>query len=153
MEALADKDVMVRRAAAEALGEIENHKAAAPLARAIDDGDPVVRRLAAQALGELDGFGRAPARLVSALGDRDAELRVIAAMSLGEIADPAALPELATAYRSEDPRLRFAVVKAVSQIEDRRGDATLVLARQDRDQIIRRTAAEALEDRREDDDD
>jgi HEAT repeat protein len=44
-------------------------------------------------------------------------------------------------------------VKALAEIEDRRGDATLTLARQDRDRIVRRSAAEALEDRHEHDDD
>jgi HEAT repeat protein len=43
------------------------------------------------------------------------------------------------------------VVKALAEIEDRGADATLTIARQDRDQIVRRTAAEALEDRHDDD--
>lgn len=47
----------------------------------------------------------------------------------------------------------YAIVKAVAEIEDRRGDAVLRLAAKDKDQAIRHTAMEALKDRREDRDD
>ena len=151
--ALRDKDLGVRRAAAEALGEVEDPKAAGDLARAIDDGDMVVRRLSAQSLGELDNLKRAPARLVVALSDTDPELRIIAAMSLGEIADSAAVPALSKAYAGAEPRFRYAIVKALAETDDRRGDAVLVLAAKDKDQAIRHTAAEALKDRHDDDDD
>ena len=63
-----------------------------------------------------------------------------------------AVPALANAYRSEDPRLRYSVVSALSELEDGRGDAVLNLASKDRDQIVRHKAAEILEDREDDDD-
>jgi HEAT repeat protein len=149
---LGDKDVRVRRAAAQALGEVEDHKAAGPLVQAMDDPDPVVRRLAAQSLGELDGLKRAPARLVTALGDRDTEMAIIAALALKEIGDTAVVPALATAYRSDNPRLRYSIVAALAELEDHRGDAVLSQASNDRDQIVRHKAAEALRDREDDDD-
>jgi HEAT repeat protein len=49
--------------------------------------------------------------------------------------------------------LRYAIVKALSEIHDRRGDAVLSMAARDKDSAIRETAAEALNDRREDDED
>jgi HEAT repeat protein len=52
--------------------------------------------------------------------------------------------------------LRYAIVEALAETEDRRGDVVLALAASDKDQAIRHTAAEALKDRqedREDDDD
>ena len=148
-----DKDVAVRRAAAEALGEVEDPKAAGPLAEAMGDHDLVVRRLAAQSLGELDNLGRAPARLITGLADPDPELRIIAARSLGEIGDSAAVPALSRAYTGAEPRFRYAIVKALAETEDRRGDAILNIAQRDQDQIVRRVATEALKDRREDRDD
>lgn len=154
--ALRDKEVTVRRAAAEALGEVEDPKAAGPLAQALDDGDLVVRRLAAQSLGELDNLKRAPARLIAVVSDSDPELRIIAAMSLGEIADSAVVPALSKAYAGAEPRFRYAIVKALAETDDRRGDLVLALAAKDKDQAIRHTATEALKDRhedREDDDD
>ena len=63
------------------------------------------------------------------------------------------MPALAKAYTSPDPRLRFAVVRALADIEDRRGTQVLDLARQDPDRIVRRVASEALKDRHDDDDD
>lgn len=148
--ALRDKDVRVRRAAAEALGDVEDPKAAGDLAQAMDDGDLVVRRLSAQSLGELDNLKHAPARLVTSLSDSDLELRVIAATSLGEIGDSTAVPALSKAYAGGEPRFRYAIVKALAETDDRRGDAVLALAAKDKDQAIRHTAAEALKDRHED---
>jgi HEAT repeat protein len=113
----------------------------------------VVRRLAAQSLGELDNLQRAPPKLIAALADRDAELRVITALSLGEIGDSSAVPSLAGAYSGAEPRLRFAIVHALAELEDRRGDAVLALAAREKDTAIRRIAEEALEDRHDDDDD
>jgi HEAT repeat protein len=136
---------------ADALGQVEDRGAEAALIRALDDSDPVVRRLAAQALGELNGDRRAPARLITALGDRDPELRIIAARSLGEIGDTAAAPALAGAYQSHDPRLRYAVVTAMSELDGHHADAVLQLARNDSDQIVRHKAAQVLKDRDDDD--
>lgn len=129
---------------------MEDAKAADPLAQALDDPDLVVKRLAAQSLGELDNLKRAPARLIAALAEGDPELRVVAAMSLGEIGDSTAVPALSKAYPGAEPWLRCAIVKALAETEDRRGDATLSIARRNQDQVIRRVAAEAVKDRRED---
>ena len=79
-------------------------------------------------------------------------MAVIAALSLGQIGDTTAVPALAAAYRSENPRLRYAVVSALSDLDDRRGDDLLSMASKDRDQAIRHKAAEALKDRDHDDD-
>jgi hypothetical protein len=79
-------------------------------------------------------------------------LAIIAARSLGEIGDTLVVPALASAYRSEDPRMRYSVVSALGELEDSRGNAVLSLARNDRDQIVRHKASEVLEDREDDDD-
>jgi len=52
-----------------------------------------------------------------------------------------------------EPRLRYAIVKALGETDDRRGDVVLALAAKDKDQAIRRMAAEALKDRQDDEDD
>jgi HEAT repeat protein len=44
-------------------------------------------------------------------------------------------------------------VDALSNIDDRRGDALLTVAARDSDSAIRRAAAEALKDRHEEDED
>lgn len=152
MDALKDSDVRVRRAAAEALGDVEDQKAAGALEKALEDKDPVVRRLAAQSLGELDNLKRAPGRLVAALTDRDQQLAILAARSLGEIGDTTVVPALATAYRSDNPRMRYSVVAALADLEDRRGNEVLSVARKDPDQAVRHKASEVLHDREDDDD-
>jgi hypothetical protein len=60
---------------------------------------------------------------------------------------------LSQAYTGAEPRLRFAIVHALAEMEDRRGDAVLTLAAREKDTAIRRLATEALHDRRDDDDD
>ena len=74
-------------------------------------------------------------------------------MSLGEIEDSAAVPALAQAYDGAEPRLRYAIVNALSEMDDSRGDKVLELAARDSDSAVRKAAAEALKDRREDEDD
>ena len=59
---------------------------------------------------------------------------------------------MAAAYRSDSPRLRYSVVAALAELEDERGEAVLNVASNDRDQIIRQKAAEALRDREDHDD-
>lgn len=82
--------------------------------------------------------------------DRDAELAMIAARSLGQIGDTTAVPALTQAYRSDNPRMRYAVVSALSDLEDPRGDDLLETASKDKDQNVRHKASEALRDRDDD---
>jgi HEAT repeat protein len=149
--ALRDDERAVRRAAAAALGEVESRNAVSALVRAIDDPDPVVRRLAIHALGEQEGVKHAPPRLIAALRDPDPIVAGLTAKALGEIGDTTAVPALAQAYGSGYPRVRFAVVEALAEMEDRRVEVTLGLARKDPDRIVRHRASEALEDREDDD--
>jgi HEAT repeat protein len=66
--------------------------------------------------------------------------------------DTTTVPALAAAYASLDPHLRFAVIKALADMDDRRVNVTLALAKKDRDRIVRHTAGEALKDREDDED-
>jgi HEAT repeat protein len=90
---------------------------------------------------------------VNALKDPDPILATIAAKSLGEIKDTTTVPALAAAYTNLNPQLRFAVIEALAEMDDRRVNVTLALARKDRDRIVRHMAAEALKDREDDEDD
>jgi HEAT repeat protein len=62
------------------------------------------------------------------------------------------VPALVAAYRSDNPRMRYSVVAALAELEDQRGEPVLNLASNDRDQVVRHKAAEALRDLEDDDD-
>jgi HEAT repeat protein len=82
--ALKDSDAGVRRAAADALGELDNRRAVPALIEAVKDADPDVRRHAIDALGEI-GDPRALDALTKALKDEDATIRRHAAAAIAEV--------------------------------------------------------------------
>jgi HEAT repeat protein len=99
--ALRGDDASLRRASAEALGQIAG-------------------RLA-------DGADRQAAReaLVIALADEDLAARQAAAEALGVLGDPAALPALMTSAQGDEELVRAAAVKALGQLADPRAGALL----------------------------
>ena len=119
------------------------------LARAIDDGDMVVRRLA-QSLGELDNLKRAPARLVAA-----ERYRPRAQGHRGDVAERDRRLRRGTGVEDAGadafPAMRSS--RTPAETDDGRGVRRRCLAAKDKDQAIRHTAAEALKDRHDDDDD
>jgi HEAT repeat protein len=82
IQALGDSDSAVRRAAAEALGDIGDPQAVPALIQALGDSDWDVRWAAAKALGKLGDPQAIPA-LIQALGDSDWDVRFAAAWALG----------------------------------------------------------------------
>ncbi|MFN8571310.1 MAG: HEAT repeat domain-containing protein [Gemmatimonadaceae bacterium] len=83
---LTDELVMVRQAAAVALGRLDSLSSAEPLARVLrEDKTEGVRRNAAWALGELEAKRAAPALATALQSDRDSEVREMAAWALGEM--------------------------------------------------------------------
>jgi hypothetical protein len=117
IQALGDSDWDVRRAAAEALGDLGDPQAIPALIKALGDSDWVVRRASAEALGKLGDPQAIPA-LIKALGDSDWVVRRASAEALGAIGDPQAIPALIQAlgdWRSEN--VRRAARQAIQQIE------------------------------------
>src|SRR5229473_2506993 len=82
--ALKDTDAGVRRAAVNALAELNSRRAVPALSAALKDGDPDVRKRAITSLGEI-GDARALDALTLALKDEDASIRRSAAMAIAEI--------------------------------------------------------------------
>ncbi|MGC9453878.1 MAG: HEAT repeat domain-containing protein [Phycisphaerae bacterium] len=115
-----------RIAAARRLGALRETSAVEPLTGLLDDIRLDVRKTAAEALGRI-GDARAVGALARVLGRRDAdgELRRLCAAAMGSIADPAAVPALDDAMRSDDEELAFAAAYALAQIGDPALDALL----------------------------
>jgi HEAT repeats/TIR domain/NACHT domain len=84
LAALRDAEPDVRRAAAQALGDIGDARAVEPLLAALRDAEPDVRKAAAHALGDI-GDARAVEALLAALHDGEPGVRMAAAQALGDI--------------------------------------------------------------------
>jgi HEAT repeat protein/beta-lactamase regulating signal transducer with metallopeptidase domain len=112
-----DADAGVRRAAAWALGQLEDRTATAALSTALaDDTSVEVRRTVAWALGQIEDPGAVHA-LGQALSDADAEVRHTALWALGQIESPEAIPALTRALGDEAAEVRKTAVWALGQIE------------------------------------
>ena len=113
IKALADKNIEVRNAAAEALGKL-GKPAVDPLGRLLNDVEPGMRRLAAFALGQST-CPAAAKPLVNALkNDLSPDVRIEAATSLGTLGGATAKSALAAAAEKEkDPAVKAAIVNAL----------------------------------------
>ena len=142
---LDDRDAEVRKAAAQALGELDDPRAVEALMRALrTDSDAGVRATAAWALGEIEDPRAVPALGDALRGDQDAHVREMAAWALGEIESPQGVEPLRAGLRDRSPQVRLKVVWALGEIEDVAAVPALIEALGDADVQIRRTAAWAL---------
>jgi len=149
--ALKDEDLIVRRNAATALGQIKDASAAEPLIASIKDKSSIVRRDAAIALGQIKDV-RAVEPLMAALKDEDAIVRMNAATALGEIDIFCLLPigchpedhviVLIRKLNHEDLIIRLSAIKALGEIRDAIAVDPLVATLGDKDCGC--TAANAL---------
>ena len=120
LAAIRDKEPDVRRAAAQALGELHHRRAARPLIGAmLNDEDVGVRAAAANALGEL-GDRRAFEPLMSSLGNpgEDPRVRGMAAEALAGLSDRRAVPALITGLSDPAPEVRFWCAFALGELGD-----------------------------------
>jgi HEAT repeat protein len=116
--ALSDADVTVRRAAAEALGDLDElHTAPAGLVAALSASDPELRYNAAKALSEIRDPSTTQA-LIGILSSPDAELRKDAIEALGDIGSESAVQAITRALNDRDPEVRKAAAEALGEIKD-----------------------------------
>ena len=145
LDALANSDAPVRKAAAEALGFLGNRAAVGPLLDVIlyDDNDSV-RRAAANTLNEIFPDG-ALGHLLDTLTDEDPTARRAAARALGSLGNRSALHPLAdVALYDGDETVRRAAAEALVKLDRARAAEILIQALADEDSIVRRAAAQAL---------
>ena len=117
-DGLRDEDVLVRRAAADALGRMgpAAHAAVGGLARALSDPDVEVRRLAAWAIARTGREAeRAMSSLILALADADEQVRLRAFSVLSELGEPA-VGGLEAALTQPDARLRAGAAATLGEI-------------------------------------
>jgi HEAT repeat protein len=143
--ALSDRDPLVRLAAAEGLGGIEDPRAIEALSRALRTDESVeVRRMAAWALGEIEDAAGVPALSDALRSDRDDEVRRMSAWALGEIESATAVEALGAALKDSSPEVRKTAVWALGEIESPNGVPHLLPFLKDENTEIRSQAAWAL---------
>jgi HEAT repeat protein len=115
---LTDADIAVRRAAAEALGDLDElHTAPPGLAAALSASDPELRYRAAKSLASI-ADPATTSEIVGLLSSTDAELRKDAVEALGSIKTPAAVQGITRALNDRDPEVRKAAAEALGDMND-----------------------------------
>jgi HEAT repeat protein len=136
----------VRKAAAEALGEIGDAQAVEPLIAALQDEDRSMRWRAAEALGEIGG-AQAVEPLIAALQDEDRSMRWRAAEALDDVSQR--LDEFEPIWESSEPETKAAYWVAKKEWNKCVKIGTpavkpLIAALKDKDENVRKQAAYAL---------
>lgn len=148
IEALADRDSYVRRAAIAALRKSEltedlKARAVAGFCQALRDGESDVRREAAEALVEMHNAAATPV-LLEALRDMDSPVRSQAAAALGAIGDACAVGALIAAMRTHDSTTSQNAAAALARIGGEAAMSALLESLKDEETYIRISAVRAL---------
>jgi hypothetical protein len=144
IQALGHKDGNVRRAAADALGEIGDAEAIPVLIQAMGD-VAGVREAAVTALGKC-GDAQVVEPLIQTLDDEHPWIRVAAVNALGVIGDMQAVEPLIQMLDDEPLRVRVAAISALGVIGDAQAVKPLVKALRDPEPDVCGAAATALVD-------
>ncbi|MGQ9908138.1 MAG: HEAT repeat domain-containing protein, partial [Candidatus Flexifilum sp.] len=139
---LSDANARMRRAAAEALGELGDVRAVAPLIDRLKDRDSDVRRAADEALVQIGAASVAP--LIECLKDEVWNVKRAAAQALGKLKDRRAVAPLIECLKDGDWEVRRAAAWALVQLGDVRAVAPLIACLEDQEDWVRGAAAEAL---------
>ena len=116
--ALSDADISVRRAAAEAIGDLDDVRVApAGLVAALNSPDPELRYRAAKAIASIADPATTSA-VIGILSSPDAELRKDAVEALGKIGTQPAVQAITKALNDRDPEVRKAAAEALGEIKD-----------------------------------
>ena len=140
---LKDESAEVRRAAADALGKLDDARAVPALIEALSDDVARVRSAAAEALGSFHD-PRAVSRLSALLADPDREVRKNALEALSEYESGVPANAVLPLTRDADAELRHAAAYALGKINDRSAGSALVTLVRDPSPEVRAAAIESL---------
>jgi HEAT repeat protein len=150
---MTDPDQETRRATAAALGRIRAADAVDPLVKAIMDPDEGVRLAAIRALQAIGSVGGVVPLIIvltreqvrqKATGRSSLAVERAASQALDALCDARAIEQLLTALAHEDADVRETAVKRLARIATPAVTGSLSSALNDRDPVVRRSAARGL---------
>lgn len=113
-----DRSEVVRKYAAQALGEIKGLKARKVLKNTLDDSSPLVRITAAKSLALIDS-GAGLSEAIQGIKSPDARIRVIACEVIGLVGNEDTGIFLEQAAHDFDRRVQRAAEKAITELKER----------------------------------
>jgi len=124
-----DPNANVRKVAADALGDLHDHRAVEPLTDALQhDPDAGVRLFAVWALSDIRD-NRAVEPLIKAMGDKESTVREAALFTLSSFDDPRVLPGMEAELYGKDERHADAAACLLSLRAERDANSVAALAR------------------------
>ena len=140
-----DANPAVRLAAVQSLGQLEDPRAIAALAKALkEDTDARVREAAAHSLGEIDDARAVPHLLEALKTEKAANVKTQIVYALKEIDDPQAVPAIMALAKDPSVQVRRVVADALGELEDPSAIPTLASMVRDEDYEVRHNVADAL---------
>ena len=143
VERLKDTDAGVRRAAANALGNLRSRIAVLPLIAVLTDRNKDVREAACDALGNLRDVRAVPA-LVARLSDESQDVREQALDALSNFAEELTASQILPALQDPRPNVRAKAAEILGQIGDRSASSALTRLLNDASHDVRQNGIEAL---------
>ncbi|WP_445635892.1 HEAT repeat-containing PBS lyase [Nostoc sp. DSM 114161] len=141
---LEDKDSKVsRKAAAQALGQMQAKEQVPQVAKLLTDSDSDVRNAAAQALGQMQAKEQAP-QVAKLLTDSESYVRNAAAEALGQMQAKEQAPQVAKLLTDSDWNVRKAAAQALWQMQAKEQAPQVAKLLTDSDWNVRNAAAQAL---------
>ena len=143
IDATKDKEVKVRRAAIEALGQLNDPSGVSAVAEACDDQDARTAKLAALTLAKFEA-AEAIAHLEELADRADHPARIWIAMALHRHDQTATKTRFQKFLESTDVALRREATAALADVPDFDATDLQIIAMEDKDAEVRKTAATAL---------
>ncbi|MHC5184806.1 MAG: HEAT repeat domain-containing protein [Planctomycetota bacterium] len=143
IQALEDKSMKVRLAAASSLGGLGDFQAAEPLIRALRDPSKIVRREAVYSLARL-GCKEASEHLTILVKDESATVRLAAVRALAFFKEACSADPFLTALEDQSARVRYQAASTLGHLNDTRAVNPLIMRLDDRYKYTRCAAASAL---------
>ncbi len=141
---LKDENPVVRRTAADSLGNVGDATAVNALCDALADADDTVRSHVAEALGEIASDDSAKALVHAFLHDEDYNVRYFAKQSLGKVGTAAVDALVDVIQETDDPDLLIEICEILANLADVRSKPVLETLSEHENEALAEMATWAL---------
>lgn len=143
LERLNDENILVRRTAAQVLGQLGIREAESGLLKLLGDENGHVRETAAEALGRIKSE-RAAREIIGLLEDEYESVQESAIKALAAIGNESVLDELLKDFTARDAGMRRNIVRLLGRISAERASDALAFALKDEEPSVRKAVITSL---------